>query len=330
MDAITFASPTYFILLLFLLPYVIWYVLQWRKKYPSLQISGKYLLQNTGKSYKSYFIHIPFVFRILALVALIVALARPQTSDSWQQVKREGIDIVLALDVSTSMLAEDFQPNRLEASKVVAAEFISGRPNDRIGLVTFAGESFTQCPITTDHGQLINLFRDVHSGVLEDGTAIGLGLGTAIIRLKDSSAKSKVIILLTDGVNNSGEIAPNTAAEIAVQEKIRVYTIGVGTMGEAKYPVQTPYGLQYQMMKVEIDEAMLKEIASKTDGKYFRATNNKKLRSIYDEINKLEKTKLASREINNKTDLYFFLLLLTSLLLAAEITIRQTILRSVV
>jgi Ca-activated chloride channel family protein len=225
------------------------------------------------------------------------------------------------------MLARDFKPDRLEASKDVATEFISGRPYDRIGLVVFSGESFTQCPLTTDHAVLINLMREIQSGMIEDGTAIGMGLANAVSRIKDSEAKSKVIILLTDGINNRGEIAPATAAGIAKTFGIRVYTIGVGTQGMAPYPVQTPFGVQYQNMPVEIDEAILKEIAQTTGGKYFRATDNSKLVQVYGEIDKLEKSKIDVNQFIRKEEKYLTPAIIAFCLLALEMFIRYTVMR---
>jgi len=262
-----------------------------------------------------------------AVTILIIVLARPQSTDKFQDVSTEGIDIMLALDISGSMLARDFKPDRLEASKDVATEFISGRPYDRIGLVVFSGESFTQCPLTTDHAVLINLLREIQSGMIEDGTAIGMGLANAVNRIKDSEAKSKVIILLTDGINNRGEIAPATAAGIAKTFGIRVYTIGVGTMGTAPYPVQTPYGTQYQNMPVEIDEAILKEIAQTTGGKYFRATDNDKLVQVYSEIDKLEKSKIDVRQFTRKEEKYLIPAIIAFFILVIELLVRYTFLR---
>jgi Ca-activated chloride channel family protein len=255
-------------------------------------------------------------------------LARPQKTDKFQNVTTEGIDIMLALDISGSMLARDFKPDRLEASKNVATEFISGRPYDRLGLVVFSGESFTQCPLTTDHAVLINLLREIQSGMIEDGTAIGNGLATAINRIKDSEAKSKVIILLTDGVNNRGEIAPSTAADIAKTYGIRVYTIGVGTRGTAPYPVQTPFGVQYQNMPVEIDEAILKDIASKTGGNYFRATDNDKLVQVYSEIDKLEKSKIDVHQFTRKEEKFLIPAIIAFLMIALEAIARVTLLKN--
>jgi Ca-activated chloride channel family protein len=260
---------------------------------------------------------------------LIFVLARPQKTDKFQNSTTEGIDIILTLDISGSMLARDFKPDRLEASKNVATEFISGRPYDRIGLVVFSGESFTQCPLTTDHAVLINLMREIKSGMIEDGTALGNGLATAVNRIKDSKAKSKVIILLTDGVNNRGEIAPSTAADIAKTFGVRVYTIGVGTQGTAPYPVQTVYGMQFQDMPVEIDEALLKDIASKTGGKYFRATDNNKLIQVYSEIDKLEKSKIDVRQFQRKEEKFLLPSLIVLILLALEAFTRLTIYKNI-
>jgi Ca-activated chloride channel family protein len=266
---------------------------------------------------------------MLSLSALIVALARPQSSNSWSSETTKGIDIVIALDISSSMLAMDFRPNRIEAAKDVAIKFISGRPNDRIGLVVFSGESFTQCPLTTDRATVVNLFKGIESGMIEDGTAIGNGLATAVARLKESDAISKVVILLTDGENNRGEIAPVTAAELAKTFGVRVYTVGVGTMGMAPYPVQTPFGVQVQDMEVKIDEATLQKIAEVTDGKYFRATDNNKLAQIYQEIDKLEKSKIDVKEYSKKEEQYLKYALAGSLLLLLSMLLKITIFRNI-
>src|SRR5664280_775074 len=288
MNGIAFAEPFFLYLLVVIPAMVAFYIIKQQKVSASLRIPGLQSFATTGTTFRHYLRHVLFAFRTVAIALLILVLARPQKTDKFQDMSTEGIDIVLALDISGSMLAQDFRPNRIEAAKNVATEFISGRPYDRIGLVVFSGESFTQCPLTTDHAVLINLLREIQSGMIEDGTAIGMGLATAVNRIKDSKAKSKVIILLTDGVNNRGEIAPATAADIAKTFGIRVYTIGVGTQGNAPYPVQTPYGIQYQDMPVEIDEGILQEIATNTGGKYFRATDNDKLTQVYKEIDKLE------------------------------------------
>lgn len=271
--------------------------------------------------------HLGIVLRSLALVALIVALARQQSSLSWQNSTTEGIDIMIASDISGSMLAEDFHPNRLEAGKDIAIDFIKDRPNDRIGLVIFSGESFTQCPLTIDHDVLINLYHDIKNGMIEDGTAIGMGLATAVNRLKDSQVKSKVVILLTDGSNNTGSIPPITAAEIAKQFGIRVYTVGLGTRGYAPYPVQTPIGIQYQQVPVDVDEGTLTKIANITGGKYFRATNNKTLKNIYEQIDKLEKAKIDVTQYHKKTELFLPLALIALLLLALEFLLKNTVLK---
>jgi Ca-activated chloride channel family protein len=323
-----FADPGFLYLVLLVIPMIIWYVLRQNNSNASIQTST---LNSFGNQipFRHILKHIMFGFRILAIILLIIILARPQSTDNWKNVTTEGIDIVISLDISGSMLARDFKPDRLEAAKEVATEFISGRPSDRMALVVFSGESFTQCPLTTDHAVLINLFKSVESGMIEDGTAIGMGLATAINRLKDSKAKSKVIILLTDGVNNRGSIAPVTAAEIAKTYGIRVYTIGVGSKGTAPYPVQTHYGTQFQNMEVQIDEETLKDIAAMTDGKYFRATNNDKLKNIYEEIDQLEKSKIDVKEFSKKQEEYFWFAVIASILIILEVTFRYTILKSV-
>jgi len=304
MNNITFAKPELFYLLLGLIPMIVWYVLRQKKSKASIQISTIASLKNTPMTWKHALRHLAFVLQIAVLSLLVVCLARPQSSNSWQNQTVEGIDIMIALDMSSSMLARDFQPDRLGAAKSVATEFISGRLYDRIGLVVFSAESFTQCPLTTDRAVLINLFQNLQPGLLEDGTAIGLGLANAVSRLKDSEAKSRVIILLTDGENNRGEIAPITAAEIAKTFGIRVYTIGVGTVGTAPYPVQTPFGVQMRDIEVKIDEKTLQDIASITDGRYFRATNNKTLIEVYKEIDRLERSKIENKEFSNKNEEY--------------------------
>jgi Ca-activated chloride channel homolog len=258
---------------------------------PHLRVSSLGQWKSGGRTVLSFVRHLPFILRIAALSLIIVALARPRSSTQMDKVESEGIDIVLTMDVSTSMLARDFTPDRISAAKDIAIEFISQRPSDRIGIVVFAGESYTQCPLTTDRATLINLMKEVQTDLIEDGTAIGNGLATAVARMKDSDAKSRVVILLTDGVNNRGEISPQTAAEIAKTYGIRVYTIGVGANGTAPYPVMTPWGVQVQDVQVEIDEALLKDIADATGGRYFRATDNTKLAEIYSEINKMEKAR---------------------------------------
>ncbi|HEX3006296.1 MAG TPA: VWA domain-containing protein [Bacteroidales bacterium] len=325
---LSFAHPYIFLLLIPVAALLAWYILRNGKMHATMRVSAldPVIKQN---SWKVRFRHVIYALRIIALFLIVVVLARPQTSNSRKNASTEGIDIVIAMDISSSMLAKDFTPDRLEASKEVATQFISGRPSDRIGLVVFSGESFTQCPLTSDHPVLINLFRDIKCGMITDGTAIGMGLATAVTRLKDSDAKSKVIILLTDGVNNSGSVAPLTAAEIAKTFGIRVYTIGVGTMGKALAPVSTPVGWQFDYVPVEIDEAILKQIANETGGKYFRATDNAKLRSIYSEIDKLEKSKIEFTDYTKRNDEYFWILLVAGILLIVEMVSRFTIFKTI-
>lgn len=265
--------------------------LELSERHPHLRVSTAVPWMASGRSFMALLRHVPFLLRIFALSMIIVAIARPRSSEEMERVDTEGIDIMLAMDVSTSMLARDLTPDRISASKDIAIEFIAQRPGDRMGIVVFAGESFTQCPLTTDRATLINLMKEVQTDLIEDGTAIGNGLATAVARMKDSDAKSRVVILLTDGVNNRGEISPQMAAEIAKTYGVRVYTIGVGKEGMAPYPVMTPWGVEVQNVKVEIDEALLAEIAESTGGRYFRATDNTKLAEIYSEINKMEKAR---------------------------------------
>jgi len=329
MSEIVFAYPKLLLLLLLIIPLVIWYVLK-QKAVSSIQVSTIQSLEDIPVSFKEVLSHILFGLRMVVMALLIVALARPQSSNKWENVSTQGIDIVLTLDISGSMLAQDFKPDRLEASKDVAIEFISGRPDDRIGLVVFSGESFTQCPLTTDHVVLMNLFKDIRSGMIEDGTAIGVGLANAVKRLKDSDAISKVVILLTDGVNNQGAIDPITAAELAKAFGIRVYTIGVGTEGMAKYPVQDMFGrIRMVPMEVEIDEETLQQIADITDGKYFRATDNNKLRQIYQEIDMLEKSKINVKEFSRKEEEYLPFVFAAFIILLLDFLVRKTILRSI-
>ncbi|HJV77287.1 MAG TPA: VWA domain-containing protein [Paludibacter sp.] len=325
----TFHNPEYLFLLLLLIPIVFWYVWEMHDSDASLQISTHRNLKQFPKSKKIKLRHSLFVLRTLAITCIIIALARPQASNSWRTQNTEGIDIMMALDLSGTMMAEDLKPNRLEAAKAVASEFILSRPNDNIGLVVFARESFTQCPLTIDHAVLINLFNGVKYGLIEDGTAIGLGLANAVNRIKDSKAKSKVIILLTDGSNNSGDIAPITAAEIAKTFGVRIYTIGVGTRGVVNIPVQTPMGIQYQQVQSEFDEKSLQNIASLTGGKYFGATDNSKLRNIYKEIDQLEKTRIKVHEYNKKDEQFYVFSLLAFLFLTLEVLLRNTIFRRI-
>lgn len=324
-----FANIEYLFLLLLLIPYIVWYILKRKKNDAALQISDARVYAHTPKSYKIYLLHAPFLLRLVALVMIVLVLARPQTTNSWQNSEIEGIDIMLAIDVSTSMLAEDLKPNRLEAAKDVAAEFINGRPNDNIGLTIFAGESFTQCPLTVDHGVLLNLFEGIKTGIIEDRTAIGMGIANAVSRLKDSKAKSKVVILLTDGTNNAGEISPLTAAEIAKTFGIRIYTIGVGTNGTAPYPIPTAMGVQYVNTPVEIDEKTLTQIAGITDGQYYRATSNSKLKEVYEQIDKLERTKLNVKEYSKRQEEYRVFALIALLCILLEVLLRNSVLKKI-
>jgi Ca-activated chloride channel homolog len=328
MTGISFAEPLFLYLLVIIPAMVAFYIIKQQKVTASLRMPGLQPFTGSGTTFRHYLRHILFALRTIAIALLLIVLARPQKTNKFQDVSTEGIDIVLTQDISGSMLARDFRPDRLDAAKNIATEFISGRPYDRIGLVVFSGESFTQCPLTTDHAVLINLLREIQSGMIEDGTAIGMGLATAVNRIKDSKAKSKVIILLTDGVNNRGEIAPATAAGIAKTFGVRVYTIGVGTQGMAPYPVQTPYGIQYQDMPVEIDEGILKEIAQTTGGKYFRATDNDKLVQVYNEIDKLEKSKIDVRQFSRKEERYLIPALIAFCMLVVEMTARNTIFKN--
>lgn len=324
-----FANIEYLFLLLLLIPYIVWYILKHKKNNATLQMSDTNIYSDIKKSYKIYLLHAPFILRIIVLSLVILILARPQTTNNWQNSEVEGIDIMLAIDVSTSMLAEDLKPNRLEAAKDVAAEFISGRPNDNIGITLFAGESFTQCPLTVDHTVLLNLFQSINSGIVEDGTAVGMGIANAVSRLKDSKAKSKVIILLTDGTNNKGDISPLTAADIAKSFGIRVYTIGVGTNGMAPYPLRVAGTIQYINTPVEIDEKTLTQIAITTNGNYFRATNNSKLKEVYKEIDKLEKTKLNVKQYSKRHEEYQWFALIALLFLLFEFYLRNSILKKI-
>ncbi len=329
MSNIEFGKPEFLYLLLILVPIIAWYI--WKLKYreASLQISTIKAFKKLPRSYKEHLRHVLFAFRLMVIALLIIIIARPQSSENWENRTTRGIDVVLAMDISGSMLAKDFEPDRLEASKDVAIDFISGRPNDRIGLVVFSGESFTQAPLTNDHAVVINLLKDIESGMIEDGTAIGLGLANAVNRLKDSKAISKVVILLTDGVNNKGSIAPLTAAELAQSFGIRVYTVGVGSRGTAPYPVKTPFGMQFRNVEVEIDEDVLREIANYTNGRYFRATDNQKLKNIYEEIDQLEKSKIEVKEFSKKEEEYLPFAIAAFILLVIDILMRNTLLRKI-
>ncbi len=324
---IEFAYPGFLWLFILIPLMVTWYIWRGQKLYSHLNVSAIKGFSIPVKSVVPKLRHSGIVLRSLALAVVIIALARPQSALSWQNTTTEGIDIIIASDISGSMLAEDFLPNRLEAGKNIAIDFIKNRPDDRIGLVIFSGESFTQCPLTIDHDVLINLYKDIKYGMIDDGTAIGMGLATAVNRLKGSEAKSRVVILLTDGSNNMGSIPPLTAAEIAKQFNVRVYTVGIGTHGSAPYPVQTAQGIQYQMMPVDVDEATLTKIANITGGKYFRATDNDKLKHIYEQIDKLEKAKIDVTQYHKKTELFLPFVLAALLFLLVEFGLKNTVLK---
>lgn len=327
-----FANKEYLLLLLLLIPYIVWYFLYKKKSEPTLRMSDTFAYQYATKSWRMRIIHLPMVLRMICFIFVVLALARPQTHNSWNENDVEGIDIMLAMDVSTSMLAEDLKPNRIEAAKDVAHEFISGRPNDNIGLTIFAGEAFTQCPMTTDRKSLLNMLNNIRTdiaarGYISDGTAVGMGLANAISRLKDSKTKSKVVILLTDGSNNRGEISPLTAAQMAKSFGIRVYTIAVGTNGIAPYPTIVGETVQYMNVKADVDTETLMKIASSTDGNFYRATNTDELKKIYDDIDKLEKSKLSVKNYSRRYDAYQPFALIALIALIMELLIRHTILR---
>ncbi len=327
MNGIEFYRPGFLWLFLAIIPMIAWYVWKEKDSRPRYQVSSLKAFEN-AKSFRQQARHILFILRLLTISMLILALARPKKILQNTEKTTKGISIVMAIDISGSMEAKDFDPNRLEVAKKEAINFISGRPNDRIGIVAFAAESFTQCPLTTDHATAINLLRQLKTGIVEDGTAIGLGLANAVARLKNDNAKSKVIILLTDGVNNSGEVSPLSAADMAKALGIRVYTIGIGKNGYAPFPVQTPFGTQYQQMKVEIDENLLRKIADETGGKYFRATNESKLREIYSEIDKMEKTIFNKESSIEYKDYFMPFLWLAFAFLILEILLANTVFRT--
>lgn len=329
-----FANKEYFILLLLLVPYVLWYFLYRKRNEPTMRISDTSAYIDAPKSWRVRLVHAPMVLRCLTFILAVTILARPQTHNAWDNRSVEGIDIMLAMDISASMLAEDLKPNRMEAAKNVAAEFISGRPDDNIGLTIFAGEAFTQCPMTTDHASLQNLLHEVRTdlvmkGLIDDGTAVGMGLSNAVLRLKDSKAKSKVVILLTDGANNCGDISPMTAAQIAKSLGIRVYTVGVGSNNVAPYPMQVAGGVQYIYRPAEVDTKTLEDIAAITDGNYYRATNNKELKKIYSDIDKLEKTKLTVKKFSKRYEAYMPFAWAALLTLLLEVLLRISILRRI-
>ena len=327
-ENIEFANPKLLWLLLLVPLAIIWYILRHKKQEASVNFSDLNGMVKLPKTWKAYLRHLLFTLKMAALALLIVALARPQSSSTNSTSNIEGIDIVMAMDVSGSMLARDLKPDRLTAAKNVASDFVKDRPGDRMGLVIFSGETFTQVPLTTDHGVMLNMLAEMKNGLIDDGTAIGDGLATAISRLKDSEAISKVVILLTDGMNNAGSVDPYTAAEMAKLFGVRVYTIGVGSYGTAPYPVQTPFGTQMQQMKVEIDEKLLTTIANSTGGKYFRATNNQKLDEIYAEIDKLERSKIEVTEFRRLHEEFYPLVAWALALLLLEFLLRKTIFRT--
>jgi Ca-activated chloride channel homolog len=322
---ITFDQPWFFALFILLPLLVVWYIIKGNRQ------QGAIIISDTAapglSSWKNSLRHLPFILRLLALTCIIVALAQPQTKYELQQTEGEGVDVVLCIDVSGSMTAQDLQPNRLEAAKQVAADFVKKRTADRIGVVIFAGESFTQCPITTDHNVLLTAIENIHNGLLEDGTAIGSGLGTSVDRIRNSKSKSKVVILLTDGENNGGLIDPKTAKEIAKAFAIKVYTIGVGTDGYAPQPVNTPLGVQMQNVKVTIDEKLMREIATETGGKYFRAMDNEGLKAVYNEIDRLEKSKVEISTLARSNEKFFPFVMAALALILLEILFRFTVFR---
>ena len=329
-----FANKEYFLLLLLLIPYILWYFLYRRHSEPTILMSDTFAYQYAPKSWRMRIVNLPMVLRCATFVLIVIILARPQTHNAWDKKSVEGIDIMLAMDVSTSMLAEDLRPNRIEAAKEVAAEFISGRPDDNIGLTIFAGEAFTQCPMTSDHTSLLNLLQNVRTdiaarGLIQDGTAVGMGLANAVSRLKASKAKSKVVILLTDGSNNMGDLSPMTSAQIAKSLGIRVYTIGVGTNKVARYPMPVAGGVQYVNIPVEIDTKTLREIAATTQGNFYRATNNAELKNIYKDIDKLEKTKMNVKKFSKRYEAYQPFAVAAIICLLLEILLRTTVLRRI-
>ncbi len=330
-----FVNPACLLLLLLLIPYGIWFFLLRGRKEPSMKIPSTQAYQNAAKSMRQRLMWVPFALRALSFAMVVVVLARPQSSNSWNDSEVEGIDIMLAMDVSTSMMAMDFKPNRVEAARMVATDFVSRQRNDNIGLTIFAGEAFTQCPLTTDHEALLQMFTNIScdlpaTGMIDDGTAIGMGIANAASRLQESKAKSKVIILLTDGSNNMGEISPLTAAEMAKALGIRVYTIGVGTNGTATFPYPLPGGgVSYTRMPVEIDTNMLKEIASTTGGKFYRATSNNELEKIYEDISKLEKSRIMVTNYTKRHEAYYPFALIALIALLLELLLSNTLLKKI-
>lgn len=324
-----FKNPLFFLLLLVLVPYIVWYVLRFKQSLPSLKVPDTTKYVKVPKTFRLYLMHMPFLLRLILMSLVVCILARPQSRHSWSNTDVEGIDIMLAVDVSTSMLAQDFKPNRVEALKEIAQRFIEKRPNDNMGLTMFAGEAYTQCPLTTDHTVLMNLYNSVDCnmaarGIIDDGTAIGDGIMNAILRLKESQANSKVIILLTDGVNNSGNISPQTAAEIAKKYGIRIYTIGIGRNGMAPYPLPTG---GTAMLPVEIDEQTMTKISTETGGQYFRAQKNAELDAIYQDIDKMERTKFNVKQLSRRGELYQPFAIAAFVVLLLEILLRTVVLK---
>ena len=322
-------NPLFFLLLLVLVPYIVWYVMRYKQSLPSLKVPDTSKYVKVPKTFRLYLMHVPFLLRLILMTLVVCILARPQSKHSWSDTDVEGIDIMLAVDVSTSMLAQDFKPNRVEALKEIAQRFIEKRPNDNMGLTMFAGEAYTQCPLTTDHTVLMNLYNSVDCnmamrGIIDDGTAIGDGIMNAILRLKESQAKSKVIILLTDGVNNSGNISPQTAAEIAKKYGIRIYTIGIGKNGMAPYPLPTGGTV---MLPVEIDEPTMNKISQETGGRYFRAQKNADLSAVYADIDKMERTKFSVKEFSKRSELFEPYALAAFIVLLLEILLRYVVLK---
>lgn len=326
---VVYANPKYLFLLLLLVPLIVWYILKLRKMQATFKMPSTFALAKAPATIRTYLRHFPFLLRVISIALVIIVLARPQSVNSSDISNSEGIDIVMALDISGTMLAQDFSPTRLDAAKKVATEFINDRKNDKIGLVIFGGESFTQCPLTTDHRVLLNLLNEVKFGMIEDGTAIGLGLANSVNRLKDSKSKSKVIILLTDGSNNAGQIAPLTAAELAASYGIRVYTIGIGSRGNSTARIMTPYGMQTMTVSGDFDERTLTEIAGITGGKYFRATDNTSLKEIYDDINEMEKYHISVNTVTKRKELYMPFAILALILIGSELVLRRTWLRNI-
>ena len=324
-----FLYPKYLYLLLLLIPLIAWYVIRLSKTQASFKLASTNAFKGVKPGLRVYMRHLPFLLRVASIALIIIVIARPQSVNSWEETETQGIDIVLALDVSGSMLSQDLQPDRLQAAKKVASEFITDRKNDNIGLVVFAGESFTQCPLTTDHKVLLNLLNEIEFGIIEDGTAIGLGLATSVNRLKESESDSKVVILLTDGTNNSGQIAPLTAADLASSYGIRVYTVGVGTTGMAPTPVQTPFGIRMQNMPVDIDEKTLTDIAVMTGAQYFRAQDTDGLRQVYEEIDEMEKYLINVQNVTQRKEVFLPYALVALALILMELLLRRTWLRNI-